>query len=220
MEGRPKGWVRPARGTAGKYYIDFLGLLDLAPEFRNKFRENASHWVMWRAVEVHIRMSENSVVLHHSMRFKDPDGTINSGAPLPQLLNLMRRATVIPPDLYRTVVIDRCITPDNAADFVRQGFTPEATLHLAQGWNFVHPMLQRMTAQLARRAEKMLFIVPASVTWCPPQKSKADKTGKAMDTVCPPVDVLRGALFRDNSNATGERMGLLPLFEGQTVEIL
>lgn len=146
--------------------MDALALLALPLHYRSKFKVNAAHWTLWRAVEAHIRMSETSVVLHHSMRFRDPDGTINALADLPRFLELMRKGTVIPPDLYRRVVVNRCITPENAADFVRDGFTPEATLHLAQGWNFVCPMINRVVAQLARRAGKMLFVVPANIMPC------------------------------------------------------
>ena len=56
--------------------------------------------------------------------------------------------------------------------------------------------------------------------WCPPSKAKSTKSGAAMNTVAPPMQALRRALFRDNSNVTGERMGLLPIFEGATVEVL
>ncbi len=159
------------------------------------------------------------------MRFRDPDGRINPNGDLPTFLDLMRQGTVIPPDLYRRVVVDRCITPENAADFIRDGFTPEATLHLSQGWNFVCPMNLRMTAQQARRAGKMLFIVPASIEWCPSKKDVAkkqggDQRGATVNSVAPPQDVLCAALFRDNSNAAGERMGLLPLYEGASVELL
>ena len=79
-------------------------------------------------------------------------------------------------------------------------------------------MLHRVTAEQARRASQMLFVIPAHIAWCPPKKAKDKKD--ARNAVAPPMDVLRSALFRDNSNAAGERMGLLPIFEGQTVEIL
>ena len=61
--GRPAGWHRPRYGTAGSYYVDALGLLELPHRWRSHFKANSSHWTLWRAVETYVRVSENSVVL-------------------------------------------------------------------------------------------------------------------------------------------------------------
>ncbi len=61
--GRPAGWHRPRYGTAGSYYVDALGLLELPQCWRSRFKANSSHWTLWRAVETYVRVSENSVVL-------------------------------------------------------------------------------------------------------------------------------------------------------------
>ena len=124
-------------------------------------------WELWRAIEVYIRCTQNSVMLEHTMRFVDAEGKLDPSGPLATLLRNMRAGGHIPDKLFKQVVTDRSSAADPAVERPAGSFLPERTLHIAPGWMWVAPMNLRCAQHFAAANKKLLFIIPAHVEHVP-----------------------------------------------------
>eukprot|EP00660_Eupelagonema_oceanica_P003908 gene3908-3951_t len=201
----PRGWQLPTRKTAGSYYIDALRLIEeFHIDSRSKLGHPSDYWPLWRAFEGYLRLSQDVVMLKHTMRFVDDSGAVDPTGPLPTLLKLMHRGLYIPKELFHWVVSGRAVSQCKIGP---GAFPLDKTVHIAPGWAFVAPMNLRCAQHFAAETGKLLFLIPASVKQVGGDKKLPDRP-------------LRLAIFQPNSNTSGGRMGLLPLSVGCEVELL
>jgi len=127
----PRGWHIPTVESIGRVYVDALGLIEgLDNRYRSKMGKPQGYHALWNANEVYIRMTQDTVMLHHTMRFKDAEGRVDPTGPLATFLLHMRTGTSIPRELWQTVFADRLV-----ADAPARGdtFPVASTMHIAPG---------------------------------------------------------------------------------------
>ena len=178
------------------------------------------------AFEAYIRGSQDVVHLPHAQRFKDDDGapllgedgtelpvrelgTVNPHGDLPKLLRLMREGTLvargegIPKALFNRVLGKHRETPQVLK--TPGSFPSDATTTIAHQWEFLAPLNMAAARARARDEGKMMYVVAAH-----------DDEGSG-ETLSPAE---RAALrYHANPNHTGNRAGVLPLFEGMPIEV-